>query len=113
MFQLRVHVVLGLAAQLPHLLHRLIRRGATGRQHQPGDHQHGHRQPAGQKGQHAAPPAGFALVPQDLRQEQAQPVGLRVVEQRLRRALFHDLAAVHEHHAVGHGAREAHFMRHH
>ena len=54
---------------------------------------------------------GFKLRSmQNLAQEQLGPVILRVVEEVIGRRLFHDLALVHEDHAVGHGARKAHFV---
>ena len=50
-------------------------------------------------------PAAMYSIPlslhmDDLRQEQLQPVALRVVEDLFGRAFFNDLAAVHEYHAA-------------
>ena len=49
---------------------------------------------------------------QDLAQEQLGAIILWVVEEVVRRGLFDDFALVHEDHAVGHGAGEAHFVGH-
>ncbi len=51
-------------------------------------------------------------MPQNLAQEEPGALGLRVVEERLRRVLFNDLPLIHKDHAVGHGLGEAHFMGH-
>ncbi|EIM76514.1 6-pyruvoyl-tetrahydropterin synthase [Nitratireductor aquibiodomus RA22] len=48
----------------------------------------------------------------DLRKKLSGAGILRVVEERLRRALFHDGARIHEDDAVRHVAGEAHLMRH-
>src|SRR3954463_10158877 len=51
-------------------------------------------------------------VVQDAVQELPRTFALRLAEELLRRRLFDDLAAVHEHHRVGHAPGEAHLVRH-
>src|SRR3954466_6525829 len=51
-------------------------------------------------------------VVQDAIQELPREFALRLGEELLRRRLFDDLAAVPEHHGVGHAPREAHLVRH-
>jgi multiple antibiotic resistance protein len=54
----------------------------------------------------------LTLLPQDLPQERPRPLRPRVREELVGRRFFHDLACVHEDHAVRHAAREAHLVGH-
>src|SRR5258708_3863609 len=49
-------------------------------------------------------------VMQDLAEERLGALVLRVGEERLGLVLLDDLTTIHEDHAVGHGAGEAHFV---
>src|SRR5262245_56420175 len=51
-----------------------------------------------------------ASVMEDLAEEELGALVARVGEERLRLVLLDDLAPVHEDHAIGHGAREAHLV---